>query len=144
MPLKSEASQVWVSKAFTQFTGVDTGESPAVIDEDKLSWIVNYIPTGKSSLRKVPGFTNICFLPTEKTYKYMFIGKCKYNFAFIISEDGALEVVNLDTNLFFGEIANPGTLSVDAKMTLWTTSGDGVLLIIDPTLGYFKWEYGDA
>lgn len=144
MPLKSDTSQVWIAKAFNQFTGVDTGEPPSVIGPDKLAWLVNYIPTGTSTLRKIPGYTNITFLPNNKDYIYMYIAKCTYNFAFILAEDGSLHAMNLDTNLFHGFVALEGTLTPDAKMVLWTLSGEGVLLIIDPVKGYFSWKYGDT
>ena len=58
MPLDSGKKDVWVAKAFERFTGMNTGESPMAIGRDELSLLVNYIPIGNATLRKIPSYSN--------------------------------------------------------------------------------------
>ena len=120
------------------FAGVNTKANRTAIKEDEFSWLENAMPIGHGNLKIVPApttVTGVTFTASVVYSIYANVNNVNYYLAFLSS--GAFEVVNLATNTktVVGAAATFSTSGVAA--TQWNNT---LVLIIDPSKGYFTWD----
>jgi len=124
-----------VFKAFNQFRGMNTGEVPVAIAQDELSMLVNLMPIGNSTLKKVYSYSNVLVTVGNASIMRM----CTVNIngvqcivAFLM--DGSAYSINISTWIAT-QICPPGILN-NPKPAQWKTER---MLVID-TDNYYDWD----
>jgi hypothetical protein len=120
------------------FDGVNTKANRTSIKETEFAWLENAMPIGHGNLRIVPAPTtvsSVTFGSTVYYAQYGDIGTTNYYIAF--QTDGRCEAVNVATNAKV-TIGAAGTFSASGvQSSQWNNT---VIIIIDPTNGYFQWD----
>jgi len=120
------------------FDGVNTKANRTSIKETEFAWLENAMPIGHGNLRIVPAPTtvsSVTFGSTVYYAQYGDIGTTNYYIAF--QTDGRCEAINVATNAKI-TVAAAGTFSSSGvQATQWNNT---LVIIIDPTNGYFQWN----
>jgi len=120
------------------FDGVNTKANRTSIKETEFAWLENAMPIGHGNLRIVPAPTtvsSVTFGSTVYYAQYGDIGTTNYYIAF--QTDGRCEAINIATNAKV-TIGAAGTFSASGvQATQWNNT---LVIIIDPTNGYFQWD----
>ena len=120
------------------FDGVNTKANRTSIKETEFAWLENAMPIGHGNLRIVPAPTTVAgvtFGSTVYYAQYGNIGTTNYYIAF--QTDGRCEAVNVGTGAKV-TVATAGTFSSSGvQASQWNNT---VVIIIDPTNGYFQWD----
>ena len=120
------------------FDGVNTKANRTSIKETEFAWLENAMPIGHGNLKSVPAPTTVAGITFGSTVyyaQYGDIGTTNYYLAF--QTDGRCEAVNVATNVKT-TVGAPGTFSASGvQSSQWNNT---VIIIIDPTNGYFQWN----
>ena len=135
MATKEQKKDYHVTK---DFDGVNTKANRTSIKETEFAWLENAMPIGHGNLRIVPAPTtvsSVTFGSTVYYAQYGDIGTTNYYLAF--QTDGRCEAVNVATNVKT-TVGAPGTFSASGvQSSQWNNT---LVIIIDPTNGYFQWD----
>jgi len=135
MPTEQPKQDELIFKTFNQFKGMNTGEAPVAIAEDEMSILVNLMPIGNSTLKKIYPYSNDLAIVGNAPVKRLFtvnIGGVQCMVAFLT--DGSAWKVDIVT-WAVTQICPPGTLR-DPKPAQWQTER---MLVIDVN-NYYDWD----
>ena len=125
-------------KVVKDFVGINTKANRTAIKEEEFSWLENAMPIGHANVRVVYAPTTIGSVTFASTVVYSTLGNLgttEYYLAFMA--DGSAKQVNTLTNAVT-VIAAAGTFSASGlQASQWNNT---IVLIIDPTNGYFQWN----
>ena len=120
------------------FDGVNTKANRTSIKETEFAWLENAMPIGHGNLKSVPAPTTVAgvtFGSTVYYAQYGNIGTTNYYLAF--QTDGRCEAINVGTSAKV-TVGAAGTFSASGvQASQWNNT---LIIIIDPTNGYFQWD----
>lgn len=120
------------------FDGVNTKANRTSIKETEFAWLENAMPIGHGNLKSVPAPTTVAgvtFGSTVYYAQYGNIGTTNYYLAF--QTDGRCEAINVGTSAKV-TVGAAGTFSASGvQASQWNNT---LIIIIDPTNGYFQWN----
>jgi hypothetical protein len=120
------------------FDGVNTKANRTSIKETEFAWLENAMPIGHGNLKSVPAPTTVVgvtFGSTVYYAQYGNIGTTNYYLAF--QTDGRCEAINVGTSAKV-TVGAAGTFSASGvQASQWNNT---LIIIIDPTNGYFQWN----
>jgi hypothetical protein len=120
------------------FDGVNTKANRTSIKETEFAWLENAMPIGHGNLKSVPAATTVAgvtFGSTVYYAQYGNIGTTNYYLAF--QTDGRCEAINVGTSAKVTVGAASTFSSSGVQASQWNNT---VIIIIDPTNGYFQWD----
>jgi len=125
-------------KVVKDFIGVNTKANRTAIKEEEFSWLENAMPIGSANVRVVPAPTTVAgvtFAASVVYSTYGNLGTTNYYLAFL--SDGSAVQVTLPGGATTA-IGAAGTFSTSGvQATQWNNT---IILIIDPSKGYFQWN----